>query len=126
MQINIPAVRAELSVAFWRYTNALLAHDTDTIIALFWSSDHALRYGITENHYGIEAIATFRRGRRPPPTRLAVTRVVVTSFGTDFGTANSELRDDTGEQTTRMSHTWVRFAEGWRIVAAHVSLGPAP
>lgn len=85
-----------------------------------------MRYGITENLYGIEAIATFRRGRRPSPTRLAVTRVVVTSFGTDFGTANNDFRDDTSEQTTRMSHTWVRFAEGWRIVAAHVSLGPAP
>ena len=124
MKINIPAVHAEITDAFWRYTNALIVNDIDTVIGLFWHSEHTLRYGVAENLYGMAAIAKFRNGQRGNTIEREVTRLVITSYGQDYGTANSEiLRIDTGE-AGRMSHTWVRFAEGWRIVAAHVSAGP--
>ena len=124
MKINIPAVHAEITDAFWRYTNALIVNDIDTVIGLFWHSEHTLRYGVTENLYGMDAIAKFRNGQRGNVIEREVTRLVITSYGEDYGTANSEiLRIDTGD-AGRMSHTWVRFVEGWRIVAAHVSAGP--
>ncbi len=125
MEINIPAVHAEVTDAFWHYTNALNASDLDTATRAFWYADHTLRYGAGENLYGYAAIAAFRGAQRGRRLTLAVTRLVITTFGHDFGTANCEIeRSDTGG-TGRMSHTWVRFDDGWRIVAAHVSHGPA-
>lgn len=124
MKINIPEAHAEVTAAFWRYTTALLANDIDTVIELFWSSAHTLRYGLSENLYGMEAIAAFRQGPRGVAVERQVTHLVVTSFGTDFGTANSELLSVESGETIRMSHSWVRFGDGWRIVAAHVSAGP--
>ena len=93
-------------------------------VPLFWDSEHTLRYGGGENLYGIDEIKTFRNGQRGKKIKLEVTRFVITAFGLDFGIANCELRYlDTGNPG-RMSHTWVRFTQGWRIVAAHVSPGP--
>lgn len=125
MKINIPAVNAEITEAFWRYTHAVIANDIDTVTTLFWHSSHTLRYGTGENLYGIEAIAAFRNSQRGRPLELDVQRVVITSFGEDFGTANCELLRPDIAGIGRMSHTWVRLEEGWRIVAAHVSNIPA-
>ncbi len=125
MEINIPAVHAEITEAFWRYTHAVIENDIDTVTTLFWHSSHTLRYGTGENLYGIEAIAAFRNSQRGRPLELDVRRVVITSFGDDFGTANCELLRPDIAGIGRMSHTWVRLEEGWRIVAAHVSNIPA-
>jgi len=125
MDINRPTTLAEVTAAFWRYVQALVANDIDTVKACFWDSEHTLRYGTGENLYGMQAIARFRDGQRGQAIRLDITRLVITTFGDDFATANCEmLRSDTGAGG-RMSHTWVRCAEGWRIVAAHVSANPA-
>lgn len=124
MKINLSDVHAEIVQAFWRYTNALVANDIDTVKALFWDSEHTLRYGTGENLYGMDAIAAFRDGQRGQKMALDVTRLVITAFGQDFGTANCEMQRGDGIGPARMSHTWVRFADGWRIVAAHVSAGP--
>jgi len=125
MEINEARTHAEITKAFWRYVDALIANDIDTVKACFWDNEHTLRYGTGENLYGIQAIARFRDGQRGQAVKLDITRLVITSFGADFGTANCEmLRSDTGAGG-RMSHTWVRFADGWRIVAAHVSTNPA-
>ena len=125
MDINIPAVRDEITDAFWRYTRALVENDIDTVIRLFWHSAHTLRYGAGENLYGIDSIAAFRKTQRGRPLELDVRRVLVTSFGSDFGTANCEMLRADLPGVGRMSHTWVRLPEGWRIVAAHVSNIPA-
>lgn len=121
MDINLPTVQAEITDAFWRYTRALIENDIETVTALFWHSEHTLRYGAAENLYGIESIAAFRRTQRGRPLALDIRRVVVTSFGEDFGTANCEMLRPDLPGIGRMSHAWVRLAEGWRIVAAHVS-----
>lgn len=125
MEINNAEVHGEITDAFWRYTNALIANDVDIVKEMFWDSEHTLRYGKGESLYGKDAIATFRDGQRGRPLELEVTRLVITAFGRDFGTANCEMLIQGTAGMTRMSHSWVRLEEGWRIVAAQVSDGPA-
>jgi hypothetical protein len=121
MMINDPAVLAEVTAAFERYERALMENDLDMLDALFWASDRTVRLGIGENLYGIDAIRDFRVGRvggSPPRT---IRNTVITTYGADFGTANTEFIRADGDKIGRQSHTWVRMPEGWRIVAAHVS-----
>lgn len=124
MEINIPEAHSELTAAFRRYVQALTANDIDTVKTLFWNSEHTLRYGTGENLYGMNAISTFRDGQRGHSIELEINRLVITTFGRDFATANCEMRRLDLGMNCRMSHSWVRFTEGWRIVAAHVSFGP--
>src|SRR5580704_6393471 len=124
MDINIPEVVAEVETEFARYERALVLNDIAELDALFWTSPHTLRYGVTENLYGYDEIAAFRSRR--PPANLArdLIRTVITTYGRDFATANAEFKRPTG--TGRQSQTWLRTDEGWRVVAAHVSLLPTP
>jgi hypothetical protein len=124
MEINIAEVLAEVEQAFARYERALVANDVAELDALFWRSPHTLRYGATENLYGDDEIAAFRAGRSPANLARDLLKTVITTYGRDFATANAEFRRPTG--TGRQSQTWVRTDEGWRVVAAHVSLLPAP
>ena len=124
MEINNPEVHAEVTDVFWRYEKALTTNNIDTVKTLFWDSEHTLRYGTGENLYGMNAIGAFRNSQRGHKIELEVSRLVITTFGRDFATANCEMqRLDLGV-SSRMSHSWVRFSEGWRIAAAHVSFGP--
>ncbi|MCI3135157.1 oxalurate catabolism protein HpxZ [Phenylobacterium aquaticum] len=122
MKINDPQILAEVTAAFQAYEVALGDNDIAALDALFWRSDHTLRYGVGENLYGFDAIARFRRERPggSPPRTLANT--VITSFGADMATANTEFQRIGGGRIGRQSQTWARMPEGWRIVAAHVSL----
>ena len=124
MEINIAEVLAEVEQAFARYEHALVANDVAELDALFWRSPQTLRYGVTENLYGYDKIAAFRAGRSPANLARDLVKTVITTYGRDFATANAEFRRPTG--TGRQSQTWVRTDEGWRVVAAHVSLLPAP
>ncbi len=124
MEINNSEVHNEITEAFWRYTNALIENDIEIVKKVFWDSEHTLRYGKGESLYGKDEIATFRDGQRGRPLEIEVTRLVITSFDRDFGTANCEMVINGTDEVTRMSHAWVRFEEGWRIVAAQVSAGP--
>jgi hypothetical protein len=121
VDVNIPEVVAEVTAAHDRYEAALGANDVAILDELFWNSPRTLRYGATENLYGSDEIAAFRAGRSAPGLR-EVTRVVVTSYGRDFATTNLEYRRDGSESIGRQSQAWVRMPEGWRIVAAHVSV----
>lgn len=126
MEINIPEIQAEVTDAFWRYERALLSNDVAALNEIFWDSPETLRYGIGEVHYGHEEIARFR-GAAPHGTTLerTITKLVVTTYGRDYGTANCETQRAGSPIVSRQSHCWVRMAKGWRIVAAHVSL-PKP
>ena len=126
MEINNSEVHGEITEAFWRYTNALIANDIETVKEVFWDSEHTLRYGKGESLYGKDEIAAFRDGQRGQPLEIEVTRLVITAFDRDFGTANCEMIITGTTGITRMSHSWVQFNEGWRIVAAQVSVGPEP
>jgi hypothetical protein len=122
MEINLPSVVAEVTAAFNRYEKALNTNDVSALDELFWNSPHTLRYGIGEQLYGYDQIAAFRAGRYPG---MVVNRdqlkLWIVTYGHDFGTANCEFRRHNTTKVGRQSHTWLRTAEGWRIVAAHVS-----
>jgi hypothetical protein len=123
MEINIPEIVAEVTAAFERYEKALNANEVGVLDELFWKSPHTLRYGVGEQLYGHDQIAAFRSGRDPKfvPTRDLI-KVWIITYGRDFGTANCEFRRHGATKTGRQSHTWMRTSDGWRIVAAHVSL----
>ncbi len=121
MEIDDPEVVAEVRAAFDRYERALEANDVATLNELFWCDPRTLRYGLRENLYGHEEIATFRSARPDPDVTRELTRTVITTFGRDAGTANTEYRRRGSGRMGRQSQTWVRMPEGWRIVAAHVS-----
>ncbi|QNK70619.1 oxalurate catabolism protein HpxZ [Variovorax sp. PAMC26660] len=121
-EINIPEVHAEVSAVFARYEEALVSNQRAVLDELFWNSPHTLRYGFSENHYGHADIRAFRASLpvQSPPRELL--RTVITTYGRDFATANVEFRRSGSREIGRQSQTWLRTAEGWRVVAAHVSL----
>lgn len=122
MDINLPDVLAEVSEQFARYERALTGNDVAVLDELFWNSPHTLRYGAGENLYGYEAIAGFRAARPAQGLEREVLRTLITTFGRDFATTNIEFRRAGAARTGRQSQAWVRRPEGWRVVAAHVSL----
>ena len=126
LEINIPEVVAEVEEAFCRYERALIDNDVAILDTLFWNSASTLRFGIGENLYGYEAIATFRNGRPPIDLTRQLKNTVITSYGRDVATANTEFQRNGSKLTGRQSHVWLRTDDGWRIAAAHVSLIPAP
>jgi hypothetical protein len=122
MQINDPATLAEVQAAFDAYEAALMANDLDALDALFWHSELTVRIGPGQNLYGIEAIQAFRAARPGGSPRRTLVKVVITTFGRDFATANAEFQRSGGAPPGRQSQTWVRLPEGWRVVSAHVSM----
>ena len=122
MIVNDPLVVAEVTAEFERYEMALLANDVATLDALFWNSPLTLRYGVGERLYGYDAIAAFRQARTGGSPRRVLANTIITTFGHDFATANTEFRRAGEARIGRQSQTWVRTANGWRIVSAHVSL----
>ncbi len=122
MDINLPDVLSEVTAQFARYEKALTSNDIAVLDELFWRSPHTLRYGMGENLYGFDAIAQFRSARPAAGLEREVLRTAITTFGRDFATANIEFRRIGSERVGRQSQSWVRVAEGWRVVAAHVSL----
>ena len=122
MDINLPDVLAEVQIQFARYEKALVGNDVAELDALFWNSPHTLRYGASENLYGFDAICAFRAAR--PATGLArrLLNTVITTYGRDFATANAEFQREGNAKSGRQSQTWIRTPDGWRVVAAHVSL----
>lgn len=126
MEINAPAVLAEVTAAFARYEDALVHNKVEVLDELFWDSPHTLRYGVTENLYGAAEIQAFRASRPSTGLMRELTRTVITTYGTDYATANCEFRRAGSTAIGRQSQTWLRTPEGWRVVAAHVSLLAAP
>jgi len=122
MDINLPDVLAEVSVQFARYEKALTGNDVAVLDELFWDSPHTLRYGVTENLYGWDAIREFRSARPGQGLQREVLKTVITTYGRDFATTNIEFRREGSDKTGRQSQTWMRTPKGWRVVAAHVSL----
>jgi len=122
MDINLPEVLAEVSAAFERYEHALVNNEVEVLDELFHNSPHTLRYGATENLYGYAAIQEFRASRPSQGLQRERMNIVITTYGRDFATANTEFRRVGSERTGRQSQTWLRTPDGWRVVAAHVSL----
>jgi hypothetical protein len=119
VEINNPKVLREVSAAFQRYQDAIIANDIAVLNELFWDNALTLRYGVGENLYGHAAIAGYRSARNPAGLAREETKRVVTSYGQDYATTNIEFTRQ--GRLGRQSQAWARMPEGWRIVAAHVS-----
>jgi hypothetical protein len=126
LPINDPGVVAELQALYPRYEAALVASDADELTRMSWASPYTMRFGVMENLYGIAEIAAFRKGRSPSNLARTILRLDIVTFGPDCGsiTLEFERSDDVRAGFGRQSQVWVRLQEGWRIVAAHVSLLP--
>ena len=121
MQVDDPEIIAEVTAAFHAYERALMSDDIAAMDALFHPAAQTVRYGVGEVLYGIDEIRDFRKGRGGSPQR-ALGRVAIATYGRDFATANAEFYREGSARRGRQSQTWVRFADGWKVVSAHVSL----
>lgn len=127
MEVNHPATLAEVTAAFATYEAALVGNDVATLDALFWSDARVIRYGIAENLHGAAEILAFRKARPAAGLARRLSRTTITTFGRDMATASTLFhRDSAPGKVGRQMQTWVRLPDGWRIVAAHVSMIEAP
>jgi hypothetical protein len=127
MQVDLPDVLAEVTEQFARYDKALVSNDVAVLDDLFRADTRTLRYGIGENLYGHDAIAAFRAARSPVGLMRKTAKTVITTYGRDTAVASTLFyRDSLPGRVGRQMQTWVRFPEGWKIVAAHVSIIDEP
>jgi hypothetical protein len=123
MIIDDPLVKAEVEAAFARYEAALVGNDVATLEALFHDDPRTIRYGANENLYGMDAIRAFRRSRSPQGLARDLSGTVITTYGSDCAVAMTLFsRSSAPGRIGRQSQTWLRFPEGWKVVAAHVSV----
>ncbi len=123
MQIDLPEVLAEVTAEFERYERALMANDVDGLTALFADDHRTIRYGAAEILYGAKEIHAFRAGRSPAGLARTLSRTVITTYGRDFAVASTLFhRPSVPGKVGRQMQTWARLPQGWRIVAAHVSM----
>jgi ketosteroid isomerase-like protein len=121
MIIDDPAILAEVTAAFHEYERALMADDVPAMDKLFADGPTTVRYGVGEVLYGADEIREFRKGRGGSPQRR-LGRVAITTYGDSFATANAEFFRDGSDRRGRQSQAWVKFADGWKVVSAHVSI----
>ena len=127
MEIDLPDVVAEVKAAFARYEKALIANDVAELDAIFHNDPRTIRYGGTENLYGYREIEAFRAARSPAGLARTLSKTVITSYGRDFAVASTLFeRASVPGKIGRQMQTWVRFEDGWHVVAAHVSLIDLP
>ena len=127
MEIDLPEVIAEVKSEFERYEQALVSNDVATLNALFRNDARTIRYGVNENLYGYAEIAAFRAARSPHGLARALSRTVISSYGRDHAVASTlYYRGSASGRIGRQMQTWIRFTEGWRVVAAHVSMIDQP
>jgi len=124
MEINLPDVVAEVRAAFDRYERALNGNDVDVLDATFWNDRRTIRYSLTDNAYGFEAIHASRLARPKTDMTRTIMNTVITTFGRDLATANTEFQRVESGRRGRQTQTWVRMPDGWRVVSAHVSFMP--
>ena len=127
MEIDLPEVVAEVKQEFDRYERALVTNAVATLDAIFRDDPRTIRYGGAEILYGYGEIAAFRAARSPAGLTRTISRTVITTYGHDFATASTLFHRPTSPgKVGRQMQTWVRFPEGWRVVAAHVSVIDEP
>lgn len=123
MDVDIAEVKAEVEAAFERYERALVANDVATLNELFHPAAQTIRYGIAENLYGYDEILSFRGARLPIGLARQLERVCITTYGRDFAVASTLFRrENMPGRIGRQMQTWARLKNGWRVVAAHVSI----
>ena len=123
MEIDMPDVVAEVQGAFDRYEQALVSNDVETLDALFRDDPRTVRFGGTENLFGYDQIKAFRAARSAAGLARTLANTVVTTYGRDFAIASTLFHRATMPgKVGRQMQVWVRFPDGWFVVAAHVSV----
>lgn len=124
MTIDQPDVVAEVTRCFHAYEQALMTNDVPVLTAFFWADERLTRYGIADRQLGFVEQQAYRAAAAAPDYTRVLENLRITAFGADCAVAQVEfVRSDTALRGFQ-SQTWVRFLEGWRIVAAHVSMVP--
>jgi hypothetical protein len=127
IEIDLPEVVAEVTAAFERYEKALASNDVATLDALFHDDPRTIRYGGGENLYGYAEIEAFRAAHSAVGLARTLSKTVVSTYGRDHAVASTLYhRRSNPRKIGRQMQTWVRFPEGWRVVAAHVSMIDEP
>ncbi len=122
MEIDLPEVVAEVKAAFQRYEKALVSNNIAALDAMFHDDPRTIRYGSTENLYGYAEIEAFRVARSPAGLMRTLSKTVISTYGRDHAVTSTLFhRASVPGKIGRQMQTWVRFPEGWRVVAAHVS-----
>jgi hypothetical protein len=123
MELDLPEVVAEVEAEFARYEKALVSNDVAALDAIFRNDSRTIRYGGGEILYGYAEIAAFRAARSPAGLARTLAKTVITAYGRDHAVASTlYYRPTMPGKVGRQMQTWVRFPEGWRVVAAHVSV----
>jgi hypothetical protein len=123
MVIDDPRVVAQVRAAFDRYEKALGENDVPVLDELFHDAGTTIRYGMGENLYGFEQIKAFRGARSPAGLARTIDKTVITTYGENFAVASTLFkRASLPGKIGRQMQAWVKFPQGWRVVAAHVSL----
>jgi hypothetical protein len=127
MIVNDLLIQAEVEAEFAAYERALVNNDVEALDNFFVDSEYAIRYGVAENLYGYAAIKAFRAARSPVALGRTLSRTAITTYGCEFAVAATLYeRPSAPGKIGRQMQTWVKFPEGWRVVAAHVSLIDKP
>ena len=127
MIVNDTEVKAEVEAAFAAYETALTGNDVAALDAFFHPAPTSIRFGAGENLYGYDAIRAFRAARSPAGLARRLERTQISTYGRDLAVAATLFRRESAPgKIGRQMQTWVRFPEGWRIVAAHVSIIDEP
>jgi ketosteroid isomerase-like protein len=123
MDIDLADVVAEVRAAFEAYERALVANDVAALDAMFHDDARTIRFGGGENLFGYAQIKAFRAARSPAGLARTLSDTVITTYGRDVAVASTLFHRTTMPgKVGRQMQTWVRFPEGWRVVAAHVSV----
>jgi Protein of unknown function (DUF3225) len=123
MDIDLPDVVAEVRAAFEAYERALVSNDVAALDAMFHVDPRTIRFGGGENLFGYAQIKAFRSARSAVGLARTLSHTVITAYGRDVAIASTLFHRDTAPgKVGRQMQTWVRFPEGWRVVAAHVSV----
>ncbi|GGK30376.1 oxalurate catabolism protein HpxZ [Salinarimonas ramus] len=123
LAIDIPEVKAEVEGVFAAYEEALVTNDVETLDALFLADPRTIRYGGGENLYGIEEIRAFRLARPAAGLARTLSRTQITTYGRDMAVAATLFhRESAPGKVGRQMQTWMRTRDGWKVVAAHVSV----
>ncbi|MBR0560428.1 oxalurate catabolism protein HpxZ [Neokomagataea anthophila] len=122
MPLDDPTLIQHIAALSDQYEKALNDNDLTTLDALFYDSEETLRYGVGENLYGITAIRNFRSVRSGGSPPRHIVRRTITVLSPDAAIVNLEFQRTHETRIGRQSQTWINTPQGWKIIAAHVSL----
>ena len=127
MIVDDPETRAEVEAVFAAYERALVGNDVAALDAFFLDcaeGDPLRRRREPLRHRGNPGVS---RRALAGGSCARLERTQITTYGRDFAIAATLFRRASAPgKIGRQMQTWVRFPQGWRIVAAHVSLIDEP